>query len=177
MVIKYKKTYEVLTFERGELIFKENQPGDCAYLIKSGVVVVYKEIDGEKVILGKLKSGDLLGEMAVITGEPRTASAVAAEESELLTINEDSMQAALSESLPIIKALVNQLIERFNGMNKQHTELADQYKRIKRLEIAINDINSVTAKFSENSPRTPDMQKLIENINQICERELKIRYS
>lgn len=68
-----------LTEERvlpaGETIFEENDAGDSMFVIARGAVHVLKVIDGEEQLLDVLGGGDILGEMALLTGEPRTASA------------------------------------------------------------------------------------------------------
>jgi Na+/H+ antiporter len=62
----------------GEMLFRENDRGDSMFIIARGAVHVIKRIDGEDVILDILGGGDILGEMALLTGERRTASIRAA---------------------------------------------------------------------------------------------------
>ncbi|SVD51224.1 uncharacterized protein METZ01_LOCUS404078, partial [marine metagenome] len=65
----------------GEYLFREGESAAFGYIIKSGRVVIVKSgLDGERV-LGELGPGSLLGEMALIDGNPRSASARADEES------------------------------------------------------------------------------------------------
>jgi Na+/H+ antiporter len=61
----------------GDVLFNENDRGDSMYIIARGGVHVIKEIDGEDVILDVLGGGDILGEMALLTGDRRTATAKA----------------------------------------------------------------------------------------------------
>jgi Na+/H+ antiporter len=62
----------------GEVLFRENDRGDSMFIIARGAVHVIKRINGEDVILDILGGGDILGEMALLTGERRTASIRAA---------------------------------------------------------------------------------------------------
>ncbi len=65
------------TYEDGQVIFKEGTYGDWIYLIDEGAVEISKEIDGKKVVVGVVKEGEILGELAYIAKIPRTASATA----------------------------------------------------------------------------------------------------
>ncbi|HOF06331.1 MAG TPA: cyclic nucleotide-binding domain-containing protein [Syntrophales bacterium] len=65
------------TYEDGQVIFTEGTYGDWIYIIDEGAVEISKEIDGRKVVVGILKEGEILGELAYIAKIPRTASAVA----------------------------------------------------------------------------------------------------
>jgi len=65
------------TYEDGQVIFEEGTYGDWIYLIDDGAVEISKEIEGKKVVVGVLKEGEILGELAYIAKIPRTASAIA----------------------------------------------------------------------------------------------------
>jgi eukaryotic-like serine/threonine-protein kinase len=58
----------------GERIITQGESGKCLYLIQDGVCTVFVEKHGQSHVVVRLKAGDVLGEMAVLTGEPRTAS-------------------------------------------------------------------------------------------------------
>jgi serine/threonine protein kinase len=62
------------TVEAGERIITQGEPGECLFLIQDGSCVVFVEKAGQANPVVRLKGGDVLGEMAVLTGEPRTAS-------------------------------------------------------------------------------------------------------
>lgn len=173
-----KNVLSSIEFSRGDIIFEEHQEGKCAFLIKKGVVVIYRVINGEKVVLSTLKSGDIIGEMAVITGEPRTAYAIAAEDSELYVVNEETLHNALDGTLPFIKALMKQLIERLRIVNQKHDELSDHSKRIKTLENALDVIVFTTTEYAKSNPDvSEDIRSLLKTIEQTCADELKKRFT
>ena len=66
-----------LVLERAEWIFKEGDPGESLYLIKSGMVQIVKEINGSDVTLATLSDNEVFGEMALFSDLPRSASAQA----------------------------------------------------------------------------------------------------
>ena len=66
-----------LVLERAEWVFKEGDPGDSLFLIKSGMVQIVKEINGKDVTLATLSDNEVFGEMALFSDLPRSAGAQA----------------------------------------------------------------------------------------------------
>src|SRR5207248_6438371 len=66
----------------GSVVMRRGQPGDCMFFIVSGRLEV--QVEPRPVILS---NGDFVGEMALITGEPRTATVTAREHTELLALD------------------------------------------------------------------------------------------
>ncbi|MEO0253954.1 MAG: Crp/Fnr family transcriptional regulator [candidate division WOR-3 bacterium] len=95
----------------GELLFREGEPGDEIYIIKKGKIKIFKEINGEEKILAILKEGEVFGEMAVLDGKPRSASAMAIENTVLEVLNKESILKVIS-SHPLVKYLIDTLTER-----------------------------------------------------------------
>ena len=80
-------------FEKGETIFNEGEHGDAIYLVRSGRVQVFCFSDsGEKIVLGENECGDVFGEISLLDGGPRTASAVAVEPTETLTLDRAKLE-------------------------------------------------------------------------------------
>jgi uncharacterized protein (TIGR02266 family) len=63
------------TFEDGQIIFEEGSHGDWVYVIQSGRVEIAKRVEGDKVVLGVLKPGEIFGEINFFTKTPRAATA------------------------------------------------------------------------------------------------------
>ncbi len=64
------------SYPKGRDIFRESDPGDAMYIIKKGTVKIYKEDRNRKKFIAMLSEGEFFGEMALIDGSPRSASAV-----------------------------------------------------------------------------------------------------
>lgn len=103
---------QVQSFYAGEQIFGEGQRGDVAYLIRRGSVQVFAVREGKRVTIRTLGEGAWLGEMSAISGQPRSASAVAAVPSELLVIPAARVQELLNQGDTLARSLVTSLIER-----------------------------------------------------------------
>lgn len=88
----------VSRFEPHRVIFSKGDPGDCLYGILSGRVRVYSTSpEGNEITLNVQEPGELCGEIALLDGNTRTASAVAMEQTDLLRIHR-------SHFLPYVRA-------------------------------------------------------------------------
>lgn len=103
----------------GEHVFKEGDMGDCAYIIEEGSVQIYVQgEDGERLInvIGK---GELLGEVALIDRQPRTASARALQKTVLVIVQRKLMDGLLEQTNPIVRHLLLVVLERFRVTRHQ----------------------------------------------------------
>jgi CRP-like cAMP-binding protein len=74
-------------FGAGQVVFRQGEAGDRLYIVKSGVLEVLASRDGaEAVPVAYLGEGEVLGELALLTGSPRSATARAPERAEVLTL-------------------------------------------------------------------------------------------
>ncbi len=96
----------LLRFTGGEIICRVGDPGDVFYIVMSGTVEV---LSSNYRILATLRSGDYFGEIAVLTGERRTATVRALDDTELLTFDRPAFQV-LMDSHPSMASRVAQVI-------------------------------------------------------------------
>jgi CRP/FNR family cyclic AMP-dependent transcriptional regulator len=86
-------------FHQGDMIFLQGDPGQMLYLIESGRVRIYVQDDsGQETSVIFYGTGDIFGELAVIDGLPRSASAVATEDTVVHTLGRDRLRAHLQSS-------------------------------------------------------------------------------
>jgi CRP/FNR family transcriptional regulator, cyclic AMP receptor protein len=62
-------------FTEGEVLFKEGDPPGHVFRLVSGVVEIFRELDGERIVLGTVGAGQFIGEMGVVENRPRSATA------------------------------------------------------------------------------------------------------
>ena len=102
-------------FAAGEIIVREGEKGDAAYMIVGGRCRAFRTVDGVEETLGVMEPGDAFGEMALILYEPRAASVVAVDDVTLLVLD----QATMNEGLGLsgwTGALVRALAQRFRDL-------------------------------------------------------------
>jgi CRP-like cAMP-binding protein len=120
------------TYQKGEVIFHEGDPGEHVYLIINGSVQIFKTVGDKRQLLNTIGSGEIFGEMGLVSNEPRFATVVAAEDCRLIKVQDKAFHMALvNEKMPIIKPLIMQLVERFRNVEIQNHEYL---KRINHLE-------------------------------------------
>ncbi|MBT3275151.1 MAG: cyclic nucleotide-binding domain-containing protein, partial [Spirochaetales bacterium] len=81
-----------VTFQSGDIIFCEYEPGDTFYLIQSGRVQIVKIMDDIEKTIDYLNPGEIFGEMAILDAAPRSASAIAADSVKALEFNRENFE-------------------------------------------------------------------------------------
>ena len=128
-------------YKKGETIFHQGSQSDCAFIIGSGSAEILQETtEGEKV-LGKLKENEIFGEMGLIDGQPRSATARALEDSVMYVINRNSFDILVQKNpkalLPILKVLTSRLRETMDFL-KQRTSSTTKNNSMKMHSEPIN---------------------------------------
>ena len=107
-------------FAPQQTIVREGGPGDAAFVIVSGLVAVrHKDVDsGVEFLLAELGPGQMFGEMALITGKPRTATVVALEPTTCSVLERADFDRALAAHPGIGLALARMMAERLERTNR-----------------------------------------------------------
>ena len=96
----------LISYAAKEVIFREGSLAKDCYLILKGKVEVQKKIqDGGELALAVVKAGEFLGEMAMISGERRSASAVASTRVEAVIIRKVDFESLLKAKHPFVARL------------------------------------------------------------------------
>jgi CRP/FNR family cyclic AMP-dependent transcriptional regulator len=121
---------------RGTPIMHEGDPTDCLYVIISGrLKVMMGDADGKEVILSLIGPGEFFGEMGLIDDSPRSASVVAIEPCELLSITKRDFRKCLQENFEMSMTVMRGLVRRLREADRKIGSLAllDVYGRVARL--------------------------------------------
>ncbi|MFN8636613.1 MAG: cyclic nucleotide-binding domain-containing protein [Chloroflexota bacterium] len=84
------------SFQTGQVVFHQGERGRCLYIVRSGVVEVRLDARDGGAPIARLTRGDCLGEMALMTGQPRSATAVAVADCLLLRLDEEDFRWAMA---------------------------------------------------------------------------------
>lgn len=96
---------ETLSYEDGKTAVEEGDTGDSIFIIKDGSAKVIAHILGKTIELATLKEGDVFGEVAFLTGRPRTASVIAQGRLKVIEINRLLLEDAIEKNPKILDTL------------------------------------------------------------------------
>jgi CRP-like cAMP-binding protein len=100
------------TFEAGEMIFSEFEPGEAFYLIQEGRVELVKVIGDVEKTLAILQPNEMFGEMAILENSPRSATAIALDRVQVLEFNRQNFEILISGNPQIALKLLKTFAER-----------------------------------------------------------------
>ncbi|MHB9024914.1 MAG: Crp/Fnr family transcriptional regulator [Armatimonadota bacterium] len=108
---------QIRRFDRGEILFLEGEPCKGLYLIRSGVVKIFKESEsGREQILALLRAGDTVAELPLFDNAPYPASAAAMDNSVILVIPKARFDDLLARRPQLSKALIAALSRRLRSL-------------------------------------------------------------
>lgn len=111
---------EQRAYKRGQIIFNEGDPGDTLYILKLGSVGVFL-VDskvGLRFELARLRSGQVFGEMAMLTEQPRNATCQAIEDTVCILISRSTFMAIVERIPQVALAVAEVLASRVNQLNR-----------------------------------------------------------
>ena len=103
-------------FAPGETVIRAGDPGSSMFVVHNGRVRVQVSENGRARTVATLSEGAFLGEMALFTGEPRTANIVAIEETEVLEIGHAAMKLVFDTNPDLVESLSYIIAERRQGL-------------------------------------------------------------
>jgi CRP/FNR family transcriptional regulator len=124
------------SFQRGyksdNIIFCEHEPGRELFILQKGKVKITKIMEENEVLLAVLEPGDIFGEMALLDGKPRSATAIAASEVQMMAINKANFEAMVQAQPQLASKLITILSERIWTAYRQLNNLmiADDLGRV-----------------------------------------------
>lgn len=114
----------------GDVVFKEGDPGNTMFVIRKGKIRITKRVRGGEKTFAVLGPGEFFGEMAILNGAPRSATATAAEDAMLLEVD----------------------AKRFEGMITKQAEIAVRF--IQKLARRLQDADQMIAILTKRDPKT-----------------------
>jgi CRP/FNR family transcriptional regulator/CRP/FNR family cyclic AMP-dependent transcriptional regulator len=150
-------------YPKDSVIFFEHDPGDSLYLIVSGRVrVTILADDGREIVLAVLGEGDFFGEMSLLDNEPRSATAIAMEDTEVLIIHQKEFFSIVEKRPPILIKLLSVISARLRKANHQIGSLAllDVYGRVARVLLDLAQEQGTRLKDGRISFRRPTHQEI-----------------
>ena len=160
---------------RGSMLMAEGDATDSLYTIISGrLKVMMGDADGKEVILALLGPGEIVGEMGLIDDSPRSATVIAIEPSELLTISKREFRKCLAENFDMAMGVMRGLVRRLREADRKIGSLAllDVYGRVARLLIDMAENVNGQKIVTKRLPKQ-DIAKMIGASREMVSRVMK----
>ena len=137
--LKYlARVSHIRRLHKGEVLFYQDDVGDAAYVVQNGVIdIVFTTADGRELVINEMLVGDCFGELALIQEEPRSAGAIAQEDSEVVWIPRREFMAGVESKPELMRQLLETVANRLRSSGERESALAflDAATRLARLLI------------------------------------------
>ncbi len=107
-----ERSFTRVVLEAGETLFREGDVGDSLYVVVTGRVRMLVGEPGAERAIRDLGAGELIGEMALLTGEPRTATVVAVRDTELYRLTAECVELYLFNDVSVTRRIMTTLASR-----------------------------------------------------------------
>jgi small-conductance mechanosensitive channel/CRP-like cAMP-binding protein len=121
-------SFRHLHYSTGERIIQEGEPGDSFFVIDRGEVEVSKTLAGARRTLARLMEGQFFGEMALLTGERRSATVVAASDVDVFMLDKAGFEKVLVANPSIAVEISTILSERRDALSQAEDDLTAPFR-------------------------------------------------
>lgn len=148
-------------YPKDDYLFMQADPSDAVYLVRSGsIAIILGSSDGRELLINEMRPGDCFGEVGVLTGLPRSTSAVARLNSEVLVIPGAAFIAAMDSEPNLARRVIRIIAERLRFSSERESALVflDAEARLGRVLLQLDQHFSedgyVTISQAELAQRT-----------------------
>lgn len=114
----------VLTYRRGQAVFKEGDAGTSAYIIENGSIEIWRDgPDGDRIVFATLGPGTVFGELALIRPAPRNANATAKDVTTLIVVPKFVLDKQMKKTDAFIRKMMLALIDIIRRQSDRIDEL------------------------------------------------------
>ena len=118
---------------KNEVLFREGDSGDFAYIIETGKIEIYTEMSGDKVVFATKEAGTIIGELALLDKAPRMASVRAIEPCQVVGIGSEDFMQLLTTQAAITYGVLQDVVARWRqneGILKNRERELQQAKQL-----------------------------------------------
>jgi predicted acylesterase/phospholipase RssA/CRP-like cAMP-binding protein len=135
----------------GDTLMRQGDPADCMYAVISGRLRAYiTEEDGTITPIGEIAGGESVGEMAMITGEPRSANVQATRDTELIQFTREGFERLVARRPDTMMKITNEIVNRMEHLMQG----AEGITPIKTIALIPTDVNVPLRKFARRLLRS-----------------------
>jgi CRP/FNR family cyclic AMP-dependent transcriptional regulator len=146
---------------KGQILFFQSDPSESAYIVRNGKIsIVLINSDGREMVINEMQTGDMFGELGILTKKPRSTSAVARSNSELFVVPRHVFLRMVEDEPSLARLILEMTANRLQMSGKRESALAflDAQARLARLLLELeeqeHDKGYVTISQDELAHRT-----------------------
>ena len=110
---------------KGQVLFFQGDPGDAAYLVHQGAIaILFSTSDGRELVINEMRPGECFGELALLLNEPRSAGALAREDSQVVWIPRDEFLAQVDAQPVLMRNLLETIASMLVNSGERESALA-----------------------------------------------------
>lgn len=128
--------------EKGEILFFQSDPSEAAYIVRTGnISIILNSSDGREMVINEMHSGDLFGELGILTKKSRSTSAIARTKSELLIVPRQVFLNVIEKEPQLALRILEMTAQRLQMSGKRESALAfmDAQARLARLLLELEE--------------------------------------
>ncbi len=154
------------TYQAGEIIFSEYEPGDSFYLIQSGKVRIAKIVGDIEKTIDVLQAPEIFGEMAILEGTPRSATAIAVDTVRVLEFNRANFEVLMMGNPQIALRLLKLFTKRIYDQKRRFMilTLEDPQARVADVFLMLDETQAVATAGAEQDGEKREFRVTIEDV-------------
>jgi len=122
--------------EKGKILFFQSDPSEFAYVVRSGEIsIVLSSPDGRDMVINRMRPGNIFGELGILTAQPRSTSAIARADSDILVIPCEAFLCVIDSEPQLARRILEITAQRLQRSGEREGALAfmDAQARLARL--------------------------------------------
>jgi len=155
---------------KGRRIFNEGETGDYAYIVETGEVGIFKRIEGNEVELAVVQPGEIFGEVAVLDGRERMASAIATVETSLIVVSPTALEERIAKSDKFVQTLLQIFMTNLRETHKTYKDPKHSFDgHIQALTRHVNAMREL-ARMTKMEDFSDECEPHLLNIKRECDK-------
>jgi CRP-like cAMP-binding protein len=106
-------------YQPGQIIFRAEELGTHAFLIKEGAVEIVKDLGGEEIVIARLGPNEIFGEMALFNTGKRSTAARTVQSTECVVLTTGNLEKLIEGANPGVAGLLKTLVRRLSEINER----------------------------------------------------------
>jgi CRP/FNR family transcriptional regulator, cyclic AMP receptor protein len=127
---------------KGEILFFQSDPSESAYIVRNGKIsIVLINPDGREMVINEMQTGEMFGELGLLTKKPRSTSAVARSNCEVFVIPRQVFLRMVEDEPSLVRLILEMTADRLQMSGKRESALAflDAQARLARLLLELEE--------------------------------------